>query len=64
MMFAYTWNVYLFSIDMALNPLSTLLIQNKLDGENYVDWKCNVDIVLTADKHRWVFTTPCLAQPR
>ena len=52
-----------FSVDMALNPLSTLLTQNKLDGENYVDWKRNLDIVLTADKHKWVLTTPCPAEP-
>ena len=42
-----------FSVDMALNPLSTLLTQNKLDGENYVDWKRNLDIVLTADTNCW-----------
>ena len=48
---------------MALNPLSTLLTQNKLDDNNYVDWKCNLDIVLTTDKHKWVLFTPCPAAP-
>ena len=55
--------LFIFSVDTALNPLSTLLTQNKLDGENYVNWKRNLDIVLTADKHKWVLTTPCPAQP-
>ena len=45
---------------MALNPLFTLLTQNKLDSDNYVDWKSNLDIVLTVDKHKWVLFTPCL----
>ena len=48
---------------MALNPLSTILTQNKLDGDNYVDQKCNLDIVLMPDKHKWVLTTPCPDEP-
>ena len=44
---------------MSLNPLSTILSSNKLEGDNYVDWKRNLDIVLTVDKHKWVLTTPC-----
>jgi hypothetical protein len=43
---------------MSLNPLSTILSSNKLEGDNYVDWKRNLDIVLTIDKHKWVLTTP------
>ena len=45
--------------NMSLNPLSTILSSNKLEGDNYVDWKRNLDIVLTVDKHKWVLTTPC-----
>ena len=29
------------------NPLATILNQNKLVGSNYVDWKRNLDIVLS-----------------
>ena len=29
------------------NPLATIFNQNKLVGSNYVDWKQNLDIVLT-----------------
>ena len=48
---------------MKLNPLSTLLTQNKLDGDSYVDWKCNLDMVLTTDKYKWALFTPCHAAP-
>ena len=48
---------------MTLNPLYTLLTQNKLDNNNYVDWKHNLDIVLMVDKHQWVLYTPCLVAP-
>ena len=41
----------------------TILATNKLTGENYVDWKRNLDIVLTVDKHKFVLTTPCPPQP-
>ena len=44
---------------MSLNPLSTIISSNKLEGENYVDWKHNLNIVLTVNKHKWVLTTPC-----
>ena len=48
---------------MALNPLSTLLIQKKSDSDNYVDWKRNLDIVLTGDKYKWVLFTSCPKAP-
>ena len=54
---------YYFSIDIALNPLSSIIIQNKLDGDNYVDCKYNLDTVLMIDKHKWVLTTPCSNEP-
>ncbi|XP_016445156.1 uncharacterized protein LOC107770367 [Nicotiana tabacum] len=31
------------------NPLTSILNQNKLERPNYVDWKRNFDIVLTAE---------------
>ena len=36
-----------------------ILTQNKLTGENYVDWKRNLDIVLTAENHKMVLIKPC-----
>ena len=38
------------------SPLAMILTQNKLMGENYVDWKRNLDIVLTAENHKMVLT--------
>ena len=36
---------------MAFNPLDIILKENKLDGTNYIDWKRNLDIVLTAEDY-------------
>ena len=43
----------------SFSPLATILNQNKLTGPNYVDWKRNLDIVLTAKEHKYVLTQPC-----
>ena len=45
------------------NPLATILNQNKLVGSNYVDWKRNLDIVLTASGYKYVLTTVPLEEP-
>ena len=44
------------------SPLATILIQNKLTGTNYVDWKRNLDI-LSAEGYKYVLTTPCPPPP-
>nr|XP_016490065.1 PREDICTED: uncharacterized protein LOC107809883 [Nicotiana tabacum] len=36
------------------NPLTSILNQNKLEGQNYVDWKRNLDIVLTTKGYKFV----------
>ena len=36
------------------NPISTILGQNKLEGSSYVDWRINLDIVLTAEEYEFV----------
>ena len=41
-----------------MNPLATILNHNKLNGENYVDWKRNLDIVLTAENLKGVIYGP------
>ena len=45
------------------SPLAMILTQNKLTGENYVDWKRNLDIVMTAENHKMVLTKPCPIEP-
>ena len=47
----------------SFSPLVTILNQNKLTGSNYVDWKRNLDIVLTAEEHKYVLTKPCPSFP-
>ena len=47
----------------SFNPLSAILNQNKLNGQNYVDWKRNLDIVLTVDGYKFVLTTPKPSEP-
>ena len=48
------------NLNMALfSPLVTILNQNKLIGSNYVDWKRNLNIVLTTEEHKYVLTKPC-----
>ena len=44
---------------VTFRPLVAILNQNKLTGSNYVDWKRNLDIVLTAEEHRCVLSQPC-----
>ena len=45
------------------SPLAMILTQNKLMGENYVDWKRNLDILLTAKNYKIVLTKPCPNEP-
>ncbi|KAH0725819.1 hypothetical protein KY290_001648 [Solanum tuberosum] len=45
------------------NPLSTILGQNKLEGSNYVDWRRNLDIVLTAEEYKFVLNEECPLKP-
>ena len=45
------------------NPLCVLLDQNKLTGPNYIDWKRNLNIVLTVDDYKFVLTEACPPAP-
>ena len=51
--------IFRFKIMASFSPLVAILNQNKLTGSNYVDWKRNLDIVLTAEEHKYVLTQPC-----
>ena len=48
---------------MAFNPLAVILKENKLDGTNYIDWKRNMDIVLTAEDYNFVLIDLCSPEP-
>nr|XP_009769261.1 PREDICTED: uncharacterized protein LOC104220142 [Nicotiana sylvestris] len=47
----------------SFNPLTSILNQNKLEGPNYVDWKRNLDIFLTAEGYKFVITEECPEKP-
>ena len=47
----------------AFSPLATILTQNKLIGNNCVEWKRNLDIVLTMEDNIYVLSTPCPPEP-
>ena len=47
----------------SFSPLVIILNQNKLTVSNYVDWKRNLDIVLTAEEHKYLLTKPCPSFP-
>ena len=40
----------------SFNPLSVILKENKLTGPNYIDWKKNLNLVLTAEEYKFVLT--------
>ena len=44
---------------MAFNPLAVILKENKLIGPNYIYWKRNLDIVLTAEEYKFMLTEVC-----
>ena len=39
---------------MSYNPINLFLPISKLTIPNYVDWKYNLDIILTLKKQKWV----------
>ena len=45
------------------NPLVIILKENKLTGPNYIHRNRNLDIVLTAEGHKYVLTMVCPPQP-
>ena len=55
--------IFFRNIMPSFNPFFTILNQNKLTGPNYVDWKRNMDIVFTAEGHKFVLTQHCPNEP-
>ena len=47
----------------SFNPLSIILKENKLTGSNYIDWKRNLNLVLTAQEYKFVLTDVCPPTP-
>ena len=47
----------------SFNPLSVILKENKLTGPNYIDWKKNLNLVLTTEEYKFVLTNLCPPAP-
>ena len=47
----------------SFNPLAVILKENKLTGPNYIDWKRNLNLVLTAQEYKFVLTEVCPPTP-
>ncbi|XP_075111521.1 uncharacterized protein LOC142181838 [Nicotiana tabacum] len=47
----------------SFNLLTSILNQNKLEGPNYVEWKKNLDIVLTDEGYKFVITAEFPEKP-
>lgn len=47
----------------SFSPLMVILKENKLTGPNYIDWKRNLDIVLTAEEYKFVLVEECPPKP-
>ena len=47
----------------SFNPLSVILKENKLTGSNYIDWKRNLNLALTAEEYKFVLTDVCPPPP-
>ncbi|KAL6570192.1 hypothetical protein OROMI_014706 [Orobanche minor] len=43
--------------------LVRILKENKLDGTIFADWKRNLNIILTAEEHKFVRTEECPLEP-
>lgn len=55
--------IFSYSFAIALSSLSSILKENKLIGENYNDWKRNLDLVLIAEGLKFVLTETCPEVP-
>ena len=67
MIFAWTLIYYLgfiFQSTMSPSPLISILTEHKLNEDNFKEWKRNLLIVLSCEKHKFVLEEPCPAEPR
>ena len=45
------------------NPIIALLANEKLNGDNFVKWKSNINIVLICENQKFVLTEKCPPKP-
>ena len=54
---------FIFQKMSFLSPLTIILSKKKFTRENYIDWKRNLFIVLTAENYKYALTQPCPPVP-
>ncbi|KAL5543263.1 hypothetical protein UlMin_010973 [Ulmus minor] len=54
----------LFIFKMAQGSLSSILNQNKLTGDNFANWKMDLLIILSFEKHKYVLEKECPHVPK
>ena len=45
------------------NPITALLAQDKLTGENFTKWKSNKNLLLVSENHKYVLNEECPDEP-
>ena len=45
------------------NPIIALLANEKLNGDNFIKWKSNMNIVLICENQKFVLTEECPPEP-
>ena len=45
------------------NPITALLAQEKLIGENFIKWKSNMNLLLVSENYKFVLNEECPDQP-
>ncbi|XP_062103887.1 uncharacterized protein LOC133815007 [Humulus lupulus] len=46
---------------MNSNPITALLANEKLTGDNFMKWKSNMNIVFICENHKFIFIEECHA---
>ena len=47
----------------SFNPLFVILKENKFTGPNYIDWKINLNMVLTTEEYKFMLAYVCPPAP-
>ena len=59
--------ILLFFIYLVLsnggNPITALLSLEKLNGDNFIRWKSNLNLMLICENHKFVLTKECPEEP-
>ena len=55
--------LFISAIMSSSNPIIALLAHEKLDGDNYIKWKSNINIVLICENQKFVLTEECPPEP-